>query len=216
MKNRQIHNLNYSLVNWTLLYEWGFYLSLPIISCVLNRKNKLTPMLIFLLPILIYIFHITSLKIYFLFALSYLSTIGSVAIKNMIERFKLSSSILTLTLFICAYNFTNAYSLLQMVLVLLIFIMICNGDDLFGFLKLKGMKVLGDISYSIYLTHGLVLYMSFSVIKIYDFNNGLLSYYIYYPLIVMITILVSFFTYSFIEHPSFKAKKRKDLPQSTF
>ncbi len=203
-------------VNWTLLYEWGFYLSLPIIACFLNRKNKVTPMLIVLLPVLIYIFHITSLKIYFLFVLSYLSTINATVIRNAIARFKVFSSILTLTLFMFTYNFTKAYSLLQMILVLLIFIMICNGESLFGFLKLKGMKVLGDISYSIYLTHGLVLYISFSIVKIYDFNNGLLSYYLYYPLIVLVTILVSFITYSFIEHPSFKAKKKRHLPQSTF
>ena len=102
--------------------------------------------------------------------------------------------------------FTKAYSFIQIIFVLLIFLMVRNGSSIFGTLKSKGMKILGDISYSIYLTHGLILYFAFSTIKIYNFKNGMTGYYLMYPLFSIVVVSVSLTTYRFIEHRFFISK----------
>lgn len=98
-----------------------------------------------------------------------------------------------------ALVFTTAYSLLQMIMVATIFTLLANGYDFFGALSNKGLKILGDISYSIYLIHGIVLYLIFTQFHLFDFSKDLAEYYLYFPLIFMTVVLSSLITYLLIE-----------------
>lgn len=93
-----------------------------------------------------------------------------------------------------------------MIPLAVIFAFIANGYNFFGMLHNNGLRILGEVSYSIYLIHGAVLYFFFSVLNIIDFNTtSLYSYYLSFPIVFSIVVLLSF-TYKFIEKPLFKKK----------
>ena len=87
-------------------------------------------------------------------------------------------------------------------LLTLFFLTIVSGNSLFGLLNLKTSKILGEISYSIYLIHGIILYIIFSIIfpnLIYDYSK--VEYMILFPTILMCIIIISIFSYKYIEYP---------------
>jgi len=94
-------------------------------------------------------------------------------------------------------------------LISLFFVLIVFGVDIFGLLKLRGSIILGEVSYSIYLLHGMVLYVLFSVF----FNDVVTElsrseYYMYMPLVGIVVVLLSIFTFWFIEKPAILYGKR--------
>lgn len=190
-------------VNWTLLYEWGFYFSLPLIHALIHKKISNKTIFCITLLIFLLIFIETKRSLYLLFVLSFLSVYSN-NINQFIRKYFILSNILITTLLIYCFFFTNAYSTLQKIILAIIFCCISHGYSFFGLLTQKGMKILGDISYSTYLLHGLILYISFTLLNIYNFNNGLIHYYFYFPAIFLLVVLVSFMSFKFIEKPFLK------------
>ncbi|WP_326518762.1 acyltransferase family protein [Acinetobacter sp. CAAS 2-6] len=191
-------------VNWTLIYEWGFYFSLPIFYALIHKR--ISEKLFFYLCAFIFllIFLTTKRSHYLLFLFSYFAIFYDFKIVDMIKNKKMYINLLIPTLILVGLFFTNAYSFIQKVLCGIVFAFMANGYSFFGILESKGLKILGDISYSIYLVHGLVLYTLFSILGIFDFGRGLFSYYILFPLVFFVVIIFSFFTYSFVEKPFLK------------
>lgn len=113
--------------------------------------------------------------------------------------------IVVCTLSIIALFLTEAYSWPQMLSLAVIFSFIVCGYS-FGVLNHKGLKVLGEISYSIYLVHGLVLYILFTVINIVDLKTiSLEKYYLFFFPAALLVSIVSLFTYKFIEFPFYES-----------
>jgi peptidoglycan/LPS O-acetylase OafA/YrhL len=185
-------------VHWSLVYEWGFYFALPFIYTIVNKSipNRLF-LVVFAIP-LVYILTVTNLKLYLLFALSYLSILFKNQIKYTITKYKKISSIAILFIFIYTLLYTEGYSITQQIFISIIFAFIANGLTL-SILKNNGLKILGDISYSIYLMHGIVLYSLFSILDVFNFQNTIYQFLTYYPLAFILTILISFFTHKHIE-----------------
>ena len=103
---------------------------------------------------------------------------------------------------ISALFFMEAYSIIQMVTLAIAFAFIAHGYSFNNILNNKGLKVLGEISYSIYLMHGIVLYMAFSVFEVIDLKSiTLYQYYMFFPLIFSAVVLTSLITYHCIESP---------------
>lgn len=76
-------------------------------------------------------------------------------------------------------------------------------------LSLTTSKVLGEISYSIYLMHGVVLFLSFNFLyQGYDFF-GLFEYASLLPVFLFFVIAVSCVTYLKIERVFIKIGKNK-------
>lgn len=191
-------------VNWTLIYEWGFYFSLPILHALFHKKviDKRYFYLAFI--IFLVIFLDTKRSLYLLFLLSILPIVFQEKIKALIERKAALVAITLPILVLVSFIFTTHFSTIQKCITALVFAFICNGYTFNNVLNNKGLKVLGDISYSTYLLHGLVLYLFFTTFNIYDFNNGLISYYLIFPLVFLLVILISFLSYKFIEKPFLK------------
>lgn len=85
------------------------------------------------------------------------------------------------------------YTFGRWIVASLIFIGISNGNTFFGLLKLEFLRVLGLISYSIYLMHGVIMAFLFGImIKGVDYSYSMI---IAGPMVVFICSL----TYSNIE-----------------
>lgn len=191
-------------VNWTLLYEWAFYFSLPLIHTLIYKKVQSKWILIITSILFISIFSTSKQSLYVLFLLSFASIFLQDALKRINKTRKPMLNILVPILMIVGFVFLDGYTLMQKIVLSIVFAFVVNGYDFFGLLHNKGLKILGDISYSIYLVHGVVLYLMFTIIYVYDFHNGLLWYFSYLPIVLSLVIGISLMTYNFIERPFLK------------
>jgi peptidoglycan/LPS O-acetylase OafA/YrhL len=96
---------------------------------------------------------------------------------------------------------------ISFLLVSLAFIGIACGNDLFGFLTHPLSRTLGQISYSIYLLHGIILFVTFTWVIGYN-QAATLSPLAHWAVIVLCSIAVvgiCSLTYRFIEKPALES-----------
>jgi len=194
-------------VEWTLKYEWLFYISLPIIAYSIWRLKKIggivliaTCLYLFIYPIQIIDFSSSN---FILFAIggitSYIYKYHNVCSKIIRNK---QVSFLTCSVFFISVFYPHTLNGVHIILLSLFFILVVLGNDMFGLLSLKSSILLGEISYSIYLLHGAILYTVFTVFDIVDINVvSLNEYLILMPLIAILVVLFSSITYLLIERP---------------
>jgi peptidoglycan/LPS O-acetylase OafA/YrhL len=91
------------------------------------------------------------------------------------------------------------------------FCIVAAGNGLFGLLTRPAARKLGEMAYSIYMLHGLVLYTTFILI-LGASRSRALSALVHWSIVVGITpvlLLVSHATFRFIEHPAMR--KTRDV-----
>jgi len=83
------------------------------------------------------------------------------------------------------------------------FIFVVHGWSLFGLLRTRAAKVLGTISYSIYLTHCIALYVTMHavdrLVPVRTLEGG--EYWMLAGLAAAGCVLLSALTYRYVEHP---------------
>lgn len=75
------------------------------------------------------------------------------------------------------------------------FACVACGNDLFGILRTRGARVLGEISYGIYLIHGTVLYLTFTLVMTGP------AHIVALPLLAVLVTLICAGTFLAIENP---------------
>lgn len=94
------------------------------------------------------------------------------------------------------------YGLLIFIFTLCIF---SHSNNLF-----YGLKVLGDNSYGIYLIHWQLIPFGKNILEKYSINQkSILNYFIFYLLILVISLLISIILRVFVERPFIKLMKKK-------
>lgn len=202
-------------VQWTLVYEVIFYLSLPIFNMIFSKQVNGRLMIVsFIAAIIIGLYSETTYLYEQLFYLFLLGAGGHFISKSIMVK-KLSASkvcsVITFILIVYCLMFTKYWSIQQMLICSVCFIFIVNGCDVFGILNSNTLKKIGDISYSLYLTHGVVLYYSFSFIKLIDITLWSEAvYYLMLPLITIPVIITAKLLYYKVEY-RFMYKKGRGL-----
>lgn len=192
---------------WTLRYEWLFYLSLPVIASVANRKTYgkyLALSLVIMVSALpgIYVGVIIP-KLVLLFFIGFIPVIIKVHFPGFLPviRHRLGS-LVALVFISLGMSVDPGYSVVQMLVLGVSFVIIALGNDVFGVLKSSGLKVLGEVSYSIYLTHGLILYVLFSVFDVIPVEEGdVFHYVVLLPVVLVLVSASSVITFFAIEKP---------------
>lgn len=188
-------NINAGVI-WTLAFELKFYLALPFIS-VFWRGYAFIAMLAL---IYIYSFFINDLYMlrYFAYGIATAYLLNKFNIKNLF-RSKLFSIIAMLllsgTFFVEQSN--------RQYLFFLFFVIVAGGNSLFSLLSNASAKLLGTISYSIYLFHGIVLFIVMhgidQFLHVADLNE--IHFWMITAMCGLLTVIFSAITYRFIEHP---------------
>jgi peptidoglycan/LPS O-acetylase OafA/YrhL len=192
-------------VYWTLVWEWKFYLALPLLSVSLpSKKGKLLTILLFAL------FCISSDEKYLYYFL-----VGILAAEFYRKKFSITKQckiILDLCslllFFVIFYFFDTAYGIKQALVSFFLFICLLYGNGLFGVLHTKPARLLGEISYSIYLLHGLVISFVISFLP-----NPLFYTKHYWPITLSmgcLTIILSSMSYQYIERYFYKKPKNNE------
>lgn len=198
-KGSWIHSIG--VVSWTLPYEWIFYISIVAIALLYKNEKYIS---ITILMICVYAIEKSELNTnMFLFFIS--GTVGKIVYDNSLNHNKTSwkliiSIIAILTLLTCLYQKYDGYGIYRFMLVTILFSSICYIKP--KFLQSNNIVLIGMISYSIYLSHQAIIYLSLYVLKIIGFNLyeiGVLSYFIMSIITFMVTVIISLITYKHIE-----------------
>ncbi|GGB23802.1 hypothetical protein GCM10011511_54600 [Puia dinghuensis] len=198
-------------VQWSLAFEWLFYCSLAVIGSLFFRiKTSITTILLTSLGLVVFVLIIH--EYYPILAWEKMSPfLGGIAaafptrnqrVGNFVANPWLTPALAAL-LYLSLLNYSTVFSPVPYLCICLIFIAIACGNDFFGILTLKASRLLGQISYSIYLLRGLLLYTTFQFI-IHGATAEKLSPLSYWCVIsgcCAVLILITCQTYYFIERP---------------
>ncbi|WP_455923524.1 acyltransferase family protein [Pseudomonas putida] len=198
-------------VQWTLLHEAAFYLALPILYCVLRRRFTVAAvvsvlMLVAIWPLYGEHFGTRFVKLF----------IAGIAVAVFEDRLRAKAidysgwkcTLVAIAVLLLCMNL-KSYSRGQMIFLAIPFALFVLGNDLKGLLQHRGLKILGEASFSIYLLHGLVIYLLFQVVRIYDFQAAdYRQYVLYLPLVLWLVSSLSVLTYWTIERPFIRQRPR--------
>lgn len=186
-------------VVWTLAYEWAFYCALPLMACFHKGRSFLLILsIIFSYGLLVPEISSITLFAYGMIAAYLVYNFGS---QNFMQNrwFALIGGVLLLL----AYQVSGQYHQFQKLLFFLFFMLVVYGNPFFGILTSLPAKLLGTISYSIYLLQGAVLFIVLHFIDRYYTIAGMdpLACMVSTALCGIFLIILSANTYRFIEYP---------------
>lgn len=192
-------------VTWSLPYEWFFYLALPVIALTVR---SVPPTLYFLIGVVGLAFAFKQgLEMHNLLAFGG-GIFSALAVRDdsirNIAASKIASPILIACFIIVVSLFPTAYGYPQLALISVAFTLIAAGCSLYGVFTNVVSKTLGEMAYSIYLLHGIILFTVINLLVGVD-NAARMSPLSYWILIIGVTpmvILISFTTFTRIERPS--------------
>ncbi len=198
-------------VAWSLPYEWLFYFSVPLIYILAWRRK--IPILFFILSVgfLVFFFIKNGFVRYHLLCFV-AGAVAPILIKYFPIYKKLNKHLVSIIILVSLFfigRFDTSHKLVCIVLLSIVFTLIALGNDIFGILKNSSLKLLGEICYSTYLLHGIILFTIFHFI-LREENIKQYSSLQYCLLIFFITpfvVIVSFFAFKFIEEPFMKKGK---------
>jgi len=213
INNVGITSLINASVSWSLSFEWLFYFSMPLLGLFILKVKPPAFYLIAALvvsAIIIKSHNISSLHHVVSFAGG---AIAPFLIKYSAVNKKAKSIVFSMLIILCIVllgQFHTSESVLCKILIAVAFTCIALGNDIFGILKKPVFKFLGEISYSTYLLHGILLF------TVFHFGFGMekskmLSPTQFYGLIFLITpvlVLISFLGFNYIEKPFINLSKR--------
>lgn len=194
-------------VTWSLSFEWIFYLALPIIavfarwrwwSVALAAAPILTMALFFQHY---YLDHMAA------FGIGIGTAIALQTWPKLPELKTPSVSIMALAiLLLCMFESREVFNWPIIVGCGAVFFAVAYGCDFWGFLNRPGVKLLGVISYSIYLMHGFVLCVIALPFRAFRFPQWI-WFFVSVP-IGCLVVLVSLLTYRFVELPFIRKKPK--------
>jgi peptidoglycan/LPS O-acetylase OafA/YrhL len=190
-------------VLWTLPYEWIFYLCLPAIALLLGSKSS---KYIFLLPILA-IWYLLRHDLNLVKAYPFLSgLLVAILVRTNIKNYLSGSISAILSLLLLVFSivkFDDPLGFIPLAILTYFFCVVASGNSFFGILNLRVSRLLGEISYSIYLLHGITLFI-FIRLVLGDSEATALSmnaYWLCIALCIPVLIAVCYFTFLRIEKP---------------
>jgi peptidoglycan/LPS O-acetylase OafA/YrhL len=193
-------------VIWSLGFEWGFYLCLPALAAIV--QSKVSPRILFLFAGLVALS--ANNHIFFFFP----GVAAAYAARNptIVRRLRSGYSSIFVILIVLAFPFITIHyqSWRGLFLTSLIFIPIACGNTLFGLLTLKGLRLIGIVSYSVYLLHGTSLYLACDLLGRVKHSgpNGTFFYWLCVDGLACATLVASICTYRWIELPFIEMEKR--------
>lgn len=201
-------NLINASVAWSLPYEWTFYFALPLVFLAIGGKPSIK--YLFLSVLCMYMFG----SLYFANGFYWLFVGGMfAALVVRLESFKIfsaskfSSVIILLLLGVVFTGFSSIYeSVLAKALMVAAFCLIAGGNSVFGLFKSKVSRVMGELAYSMYLLHGILLYVMFKLV----FGVAVISQVsaLQYCFIILaltpVLVFICGLTFSLIERPAMK------------
>jgi peptidoglycan/LPS O-acetylase OafA/YrhL len=205
-------------VTWTLLYEAWFYLSLPLLAAILLQKIAAWKKLLALaLVLLIFWANHLSIPIAATFLGGFVAVYWRMDTKRIeLARSKAAGIVALVCLLGVVMFLYEPFNVLGIALLTVFFVVIASGNTLFGLLKMRAALWLGEISYSIYLCHGIILWIIMRNIfpRFSGFHPTAKLFVLSALAITPVVILFSSASYLLLERPFITIGHRIAKPRS--
>ena len=192
-------------VTWSLPYEWFFYISLPVIALSLRLVAPLLVLAVGVAGVVGAIaWHADPQHAYQFLG----GIVAALLVRHeRVTRLATSTSgsmLVILLLLVEIVSFRTAFGFVQVILLSAVFILITAGASLFGVLTCRVSRTLGEMAYSIYLLHGILLFVTFQFVVGFPAARVLtpLEHWLVIYAAVPVLIVICFGTFRLIEHPA--------------
>jgi peptidoglycan/LPS O-acetylase OafA/YrhL len=206
-------------VNWSLVYEALFYIAaIPMLHAITRIASLKTAVAIVLVCLCVALIRAgfrdgnagnSLYAAYFLGGIfvAYASKMPNVSTILASTPFRVTVSA---ALVGCALTFMNSYNTLDTLVTVGFFAAVANGLSIFGTLKSRAILWLGDISYGIYLIHGLVLWGTLETLQVSGMLGSLdlLSFLAAMLCVGILVVVLASMSYAFFERPLILKFKR--------
>jgi peptidoglycan/LPS O-acetylase OafA/YrhL len=203
-------------ITWTLPYEWAFYFLLPLIALFFKIKVNYKTLLLFIsTAAVIMIINESSLRHFFPF-------LGGIIAAIVVSKNKLGTilkqkkyAFLAVFLIVCSvYFFNSGRKPIPIIITTIVFIIIASRNNFLGLLSSNFSRKLGQITYSIYLLHGILLFVLFYFVIGFEKAKKLtdLEFWSIISVSVFPLIFISQLTFKYIEEPLMELAKLKLKP----
>lgn len=207
-----INEINTQVINagviWSLSYEWIFYLSMPVLAYILKQETRISWIVFSLIGILL----LASMHSLFEGRAFIGGILAAYLVRN--DKFILfaKSKIATCLIFVCIIGLVQEFipnnTFVMLGYLILIFVLIACGNQLFGLLVHPISRALGNLSYSIYLLHGILLFVTFNILIDKSIVTSANVYWGIVTVIAPILIFICHCTYQYIEYPAMTSTDR--------
>lgn len=198
-------------VTWSLAYEWLFYLSLPLLALVLLKPVPVTAVLI--CGCLLLWMLIIKPKVIFPWSFIFGAAAAIVARTASVARALRSPAASLAVCVVMGWIFlvqNTVFAKASTLALMLAFIPIACGNSMFGILTSRASLLLGELSYSIYLLHGLLLSVIFDLVLGHALA-GTLSPWQHWMIVAgagIALVALSTLTFRVIERPCIRSAPR--------
>lgn len=202
--NGMVNTKYINTVYWSLVYEWDFYLLFPLM--MFFAKGRGSWILFVVSALLIHWHSVNNVEWYFLYGgLAATILFQFPQIKKLLRGAAGSLLIVALSATILKETPT-AYDPKYAPLFFGIFLVVASGNSFFGILTSRPARVLGMMSYSVYLTHNYLLYLTFRLVNHFHDVPSLpvYAFWIITGTVAVVVIALSAVTYRYVEFPFLK------------
>lgn len=205
-------------ITWTLPYEWTFYFLLPLIALWFKIKVNLKAVFGFTAAAaIIMIINKSSLR-------HFMPFVGGIIVAVLINSRKFEdvlkqkkyTVLAILLLSLSVYFFNGGRKPIQIVISSIVFLIIATGNNFFGILSSAFSRKFGQITYSLYLLHGILLFIIFYFIIGFERAKLLTDTEFWLIIIASIfpLILICQLTFKYIELPLMSLSKKNKTKKS--
>jgi peptidoglycan/LPS O-acetylase OafA/YrhL len=185
-------------VYWTLAYEWGFYIVLPLAALFARGRA------FWLLALAAVFFGIRSpITLNFLCGMLAALAVERRFLDGRLAKWWLAPVPLAAIALVLRGGEGEVYAPLPIALLFVFFVFVLDGNSLFGLLRTRAAKLLGTVSYSFYLLHCIVLFVFFRMADAWVPVGQMTAeqHWIVAILAALAATAASAFTYRRIEYP---------------
>lgn len=197
-------------VFWSLPYEWLFYFSLPLMAIGIGAgvpRKVLALGACAAITILLIHPNTQAVHLYAFLGGMLASLLVRIEIIRDIAKSNIASLVVIACLGLSVEFYSSAYQGAPRALFALAFAIIACGNSMFGMLTNPTSRTLGEMAYSIYLLHGLVLFVSFNFVIGLTQSRELSPETYWLGILVITPVLLTLCAVSFklIEQPAMRS-----------